>query len=448
MMQLINFRKLEYNENHLSENFLFDNNDAPWTSDVPGAVVEFSTDYRYVNNKSLRVFHTSYNVDDITFKPTTASQYTFTVPKTGRYTFSYEVVSKNSGGWFPEVEGICRLILNGNPLTTIDLDFKIGNNTEPEFTFNYRKWQTFYETFQVTGGTTIDVEFFIPAQPSFTGGFFELFFEAFKFEFVTDRVTEHPTYYTKPVVSKAFKSITAAEPITLENEMIEITAGTFTLTLPTAVGNIGKEYKFMNSGSGIINLDADGGELINGQATLIVPAESGYRIVSNGTSWRIIDRFRFEILNRTQWVTNIALTNIPNATSFNLLTLIPNASKLANGTDGGINELNIDGGNKIFTVWKGSIMYHTIRITGTLVTGTDQHYTMNLRRFSDNSILGAFQIDRNADTGIFTALFTTYTYSDTDPFVTGGFYISFDNNSGAAADITTSLNLLITTIFK
>ena len=50
---------------------------------------------------------------------------------------------------------------------------------------------------------------------------------------------------------------------------------------------------------------------------------------------------------------------------------------------------------------------------------------------------------------IFTSAdFLTYTYRALDPFVTGGFYLSLDNNSDATVDLITSLNLLITTYFK
>jgi hypothetical protein len=243
------------------------------------------------------------------------------------------------------------------------------------------------------------------------------------------------------------RTVASSTTILLSDKTINISSGTFTQNLITAVGNIGLEFEFINSGSGIVTLDANSAETINGSLTLVLPSDTGVKIKSDNSNWIITSKFKQENLNRTQWSQNISTTTIANATSLNILTLIANASKVTNGTDGGINELNIVL-NGILIPWHGVAMTHEIRVIYTIDTGSSQNYNMELRRVIDNSVIGTSQVNRNADTGIATAFFSTYTGSSTDPFVLNGFYIAFRNNSGASVDITTNLNLFITSYFR
>lgn len=61
--------------------------------------------------------------------------------------------------------------------------------------------------------------------------------------------------------------------------------GTWTLTLPTAVGIAGKFYVVKNSGAGTITLATSGGETIDGGAPGTVAAGAVTRLVSDGTNW-------------------------------------------------------------------------------------------------------------------------------------------------------------------
>ncbi len=252
---------------------------------------------------------------------------------------------------------------------------------------------------------------------------------------------------TVQLTKTAMRTITSATTVLVSDKTINISSGSFTQNLITSVGNTGISYEFVNSGSGIVTLDANSTETINGALTLVVPSQSGYTIKSDGSNWVITDKFRQESLNRTQWSQNISTTTITDGTSLNIFSLIPNASKVANGTDGGINELNIVS-NGILIQWHGVAMTHEIRVIYTIATGTDQNYNMELRRVLDDSVIGTAQIDRNADTGVATAVFSTYTGSATDNFVLTGFYIAFRNNSGSSVDLTTNLNLFITSYFR
>lgn len=422
MMNLIHNVLNEYNENILTDNFK-NSNYVTWNATNLSGIATMGEDdsRKYDEGKSLRLYTTGYSTDDTTFSPSSTSDFSFIAKKSGTHLFSFRTYLPPAALWFPEVEGHLQLNQTIGSVPHKTFNFQIGNNTQPEFTFEYRKWQTFYEAVELAEG----VEYYfsggtILQNPTFTPDVLEIFFDGFKMEFIGDRDFIIPTYYTKPSAndntSSGYKEITASTTIYPYDKMINVTAGTFGLVLPTAKGIKGKEFEFINSGSGITTFTADGVETIEGITSYVMGALTGVKFKSNGANWKIIDKFRMETLNRTQWVTNIALTAIPNATSLNLLTLIPNASKFANGTDGGPNTLDITGTNKILTNWRGNIMSHHIRLVGTIATGSDQHYTVTLRRFSDNSVLSAAQLNRNADTGLITADFLTYTYSEVDPF--------------------------------
>ena len=243
------------------------------------------------------------------------------------------------------------------------------------------------------------------------------------------------------------RSITSTTTLTLEDKTLIITSGTFTVNIVTAVGNTGIVFDVINKGSDIITLDPFAGQFIDSALSLVVPAQTGVTIKCDGFGWVVINRFRQEIINSTQWVKAISTTTIANATSLNILTLLADTDKNSNGTDGGIYELNI-ATDKILTYWKGNKCTHHLRVLLTVATGSDQHFTLTLRRYSDNVILGVSQLNRNTDTGLITADFTTYTYSALDPFVTGGFYLQIDNTSGVSVDLISSISLLIETHLK
>jgi hypothetical protein len=71
--------------------------------------------------------------------------------------------------------------------------------------------------------------------------------------------------------------------------VINCTSGTFTVTLPTAVGIEGQYYIIKNSGTGVITIDGNGSETIDGTVnrTLSVQYES-MTLVSNGVNWIIV----------------------------------------------------------------------------------------------------------------------------------------------------------------
>jgi hypothetical protein len=65
----------------------------------------------------------------------------------------------------------------------------------------------------------------------------------------------------------------------------DATGGSFTITLPTAVGNAGRIYYFNHIGGNTLTLDADGTELIGASQTYTLVDLKTVMLVSNGPGW-------------------------------------------------------------------------------------------------------------------------------------------------------------------
>lgn len=70
--------------------------------------------------------------------------------------------------------------------------------------------------------------------------------------------------------------------------VVKATSGTWTATLPTAVGVTGKLYIVKNSGAGVITLACTGGQTIDGAATQTLAANVSLSVVSDGANWIIV----------------------------------------------------------------------------------------------------------------------------------------------------------------
>lgn len=71
--------------------------------------------------------------------------------------------------------------------------------------------------------------------------------------------------------------------------VIDCTANTFTVSLPTAAGITGRVYVIKNSGTGIITIDPNGAQTIDGRTTITMAVQyEAIMIMSNGANWIII----------------------------------------------------------------------------------------------------------------------------------------------------------------
>lgn len=86
-----------------------------------------------------------------------------------------------------------------------------------------------------------------------------------------------------------FSVTTTAVNLTLNSthSVVEVTAAA-TITLPTAVGITGRSYNVKNTGSGVVVIDGNGSETIDGVLTQSLNQWDAVTIVSNGTGWIII----------------------------------------------------------------------------------------------------------------------------------------------------------------
>lgn len=68
----------------------------------------------------------------------------------------------------------------------------------------------------------------------------------------------------------------------------EVTSGSPTITLPTAVGIVGFVFKIKNSGSGTAVLATTSGQTIDGASTKNITQYASLTVMSNNTNWIIL----------------------------------------------------------------------------------------------------------------------------------------------------------------
>ena len=79
----------------------------------------------------------------------------------------------------------------------------------------------------------------------------------------------------------------ATYPVSATDRTINCSSGTFTVTLPTAVGRAGQEFCIKNSGSGVITVDTTSSETIDGGGSLTLDQFDCFTVESDGSDWII-----------------------------------------------------------------------------------------------------------------------------------------------------------------
>lgn len=94
-------------------------------------------------------------------------------------------------------------------------------------------------------------------------------------------------------------------------------------------------------------------------------------------------------------------------------------------------------------------LLHTIRTNFNIALGSIAYLGLGLYRWQNDTLIGSeIPIVRNQDETGNQQVFESYTAGANDPFVTGGFYLAIDNQSGVAVDFISSAGILIQTIFQ
>ena len=85
-----------------------------------------------------------------------------------------------------------------------------------------------------------------------------------------------------------YLAVTALRTLNATDYTVNCTTGTYTISLPTAVGIEGRIYNIKNSGSGVITVDGDGSETIEGELTQTLYNGDSMQIQSDNSGWVII----------------------------------------------------------------------------------------------------------------------------------------------------------------
>lgn len=86
----------------------------------------------------------------------------------------------------------------------------------------------------------------------------------------------------------AYVEKTANYTLTSSDFTVNCTSGTFTITLPSAIGITARAYEITNTGSGIITLDAFGSETIQGDLTQTIYQDETFLVRSTGANWIVV----------------------------------------------------------------------------------------------------------------------------------------------------------------
>lgn len=87
-----------------------------------------------------------------------------------------------------------------------------------------------------------------------------------------------------------FQSKSTTYSIAATDDIVKCTSGTFTVTLPTAVGRTGKPFVVKNLGTGVITMASTSSQTIDGAAAsaVVIYQFDSYTFLSDGSNWVIV----------------------------------------------------------------------------------------------------------------------------------------------------------------
>lgn len=109
--------------------------------------------------------------------------------------------------------------------------------------------------------------------------------------FIQDKLTPAQiAFINSGVISGlgAYVEKTANYTLTSSDFTVNCTVNSFTVTLPTAVGIAGRAFEITNTGSGIITLEGNGSETIQGDLTQSIYQDECFVVRSTGLNWIVV----------------------------------------------------------------------------------------------------------------------------------------------------------------
>ena len=110
---------------------------------------------------------------------------------------------------------------------------------------------------------------------------------------------------------------------------IECVSGTFTVTLPTALGVKGKQYVIKNVGSGTITVSTTSSQTIDGNNTISLTQNDSIVVISDDSDWKIIGGVGNAILGteiKSGEVVNTSFTGNPKNAVVSFSPAFPNTN--------------------------------------------------------------------------------------------------------------------------
>ena len=109
--------------------------------------------------------------------------------------------------------------------------------------------------------------------------------EAVQAELGTDPAGSYSTVKARLDALVAYAAKTSAYTATVADHTLNVTSGTFTLDLPAASTCTGQSLRVKNSGTGVVTLDGNSSETVEGVATFPLGPGSHVEITSTGSAW-------------------------------------------------------------------------------------------------------------------------------------------------------------------
>jgi len=110
-------------------------------------------------------------------------------------------------------------------------------------------------------------------------------------------------------------TINSTYSVTDDDYMVDITGGTFTVSLPTAVGRQGRLFVIKNNGGGAVTVDPYGSETIDGKPFVILGETNSIQLASNGSEW-VAMSYNISTVNSSTGVFEFTGMTIASPTTF------------------------------------------------------------------------------------------------------------------------------------